>query len=135
MSDIATTIGAVNFLTEKVLWLVRGIHNAERRTGATMVLALTIALSAVAALAASLISLVVIFFSMTFWNQHCPSDKEATRRRAADLLQVRTDLTDDEKQFLADLRWKGPANRFFLAMPKIFGIIFVSVFAVCFYLL
>ncbi|MCX7310277.1 MAG: hypothetical protein NTV56_00765 [Alphaproteobacteria bacterium] len=98
-----------------------------------MVLALTIALSAAVALVAGLLSLVLIFFSMAAWNYCAPSDKESTRRRAADLLQSRSDRTDDETQFLADLRWKSPANRFFLAMPKIFGVVFVVVFAACFY--
>jgi hypothetical protein len=51
------------------------------------------------------------------------------------LLQARSDRNKEESVFLAHLRWKSPANRFFLAAPKVFGIVFITVFAACVYLL
>jgi|ERR1700674_820545 len=92
-----------------------------------------ILLSAAVALVASVFAVVVVFFGMVFLSQYYPSEKEAIRRKAADLLQSRPDLKQEESEFLKSLRWRSPANRFFLAMPKIFGIVFVMVFAACFY--
>jgi hypothetical protein len=90
-------------------------------------------LSAGVALTASVVALVLVFFGMAFINQYFPSEKEIIRRKAADLLQARPDLKEDEREFLKTLRWKSPATRYFLAMPKIFGMVFVLVFAAFFY--
>jgi hypothetical protein len=90
-------------------------------------------LSAVVALFASATALAVVFFSLALLTYYFPSEKEIIRRKAADLLQARSDLSEEERTFLNDLRWRSPANRFFLAVPKIFGVVFVAVFAVCFY--
>lgn len=91
-------------------------------------------ISAVFALAVGALSVIGVFFTAAIWNYYWPTEKERIRRKAADLLEARSDLTDAEKEFLASLRRISPANRFFLAMPKIFGVVFVAVFAACLYL-
>lgn len=78
---------------------------------------------------------VAAFLIIAIFRSSYPNEKEAIRRKAADLLQARSDRRPDENEFLAELRWKSPANRFFLATPKVFGIVFVFVFAACLYLL
>jgi hypothetical protein len=93
----------------------------------------TILLSAGMALVASVFA-VAAFLGIMIYRASNPNEKEAIRRKAADLLQARSDRKEDENEFLAELRWKSPANRFFLSMPKVFGIVFVFVFAACFYL-
>ncbi len=93
----------------------------------------TVLLSAGAALVASVLAVVIVFFGTAFLSQTYPSEKETIRRKAADLLQARPDRNEDESEFLKSLRWKSPANRFFLAMPKLFGIVFVIVFGACLY--
>jgi hypothetical protein len=91
----------------------------------------TILLSATVAFVASAFAVVVVFFSTALLSQYYPREKEAIRRKAADLLQARSDLKEDKSEFLSSLRWRSPVNHFFLAMPKIFGIVFVMVFAAC----
>ena len=92
----------------------------------------TILLSAGVAFVAGVLAIVIFLFIMVFRHSY-PGEKEAIRRKAADLLQARSDRNKDESEFLEGLRWKSPANRFFLAMPKVFGIVFITVFAACFY--
>ncbi len=94
----------------------------------------TILLSMAVAVAAALLSLVLVFFGSALWHQNYPSDDEAQRLKTANLLQAKTDRTEFEDEYLGSLRWRSPANRFFLAMPKIFGVVFVVVFAACYYL-
>lgn len=94
----------------------------------------TILLSAAVALVASVLA-VAAFLAIMIYRASNPNEKEAIRRKAADLLQARFDRKEDENEFLAKLRWKSPANRFLLGVPKVFGIVFVLVFAACFYLL
>jgi hypothetical protein len=94
----------------------------------------TILLSVAVAFVVSLLAVAAFLIIMIFRASY-PNEKEAIRRKAADLLQARSDRKEGENEFLAELRWKSPANRFLLAMPKVFGIVFVFVFATCFYLL
>ena len=98
-----------------------------------MVFSITVLLNAALALIASALALIVTFFTTALLTVYYPSEKEQIRRKAADLLQARSDLKEDEAEFLEKLRWKSPANRFFLAMPKIFGFVFLTVFVACFY--
>jgi hypothetical protein len=95
---------------------------------------LIILLGVAVAVAAGLLSLVLIFFGAAFWKLRYPSDDEMQRSKTADLLQAKTDRSNFEDEYLASLRWRSPANRFFLAMPKIFGVVFLTVFAACYWL-
>ena len=97
----------------------------------TVAIVINAALSLVIGLLAVLIALAAVVVKSVIY----PSEKEATRRTAAELLEARrATLSDEEQTFLETLRWRSPANRFFLGAPRLFGIVFLCAFAACFYL-
>jgi hypothetical protein len=99
-----------------------------------MNLALSIVISAALALVIGSLGVLVILAVVVIKTVSYPSEKEAMRRTAADLLEARRrTLSDEETRFLERLRWRSPANRFFWAAPMLFGMISLCAFAACFY--